>query len=233
LPWQLQGVSPANTQAQRMRSSVVRQLAYDHGLPASAARVCLAFLCMGLLLAAGACSSNGLPNLGGTGQIETSAAGSSAADSTQSPSAPIATATTVSGEPVGIYTLVARSIHACWFGAGGPLRNTHVFRAEAQSQTKGGEAEITIHERDLAQADQRGQQAVRIAFENAAGLVRVGITVMKVPPGYGEPMARDVAVWAKGQAGCELRANFPPAPEAAAQKLPGKPSVKTGAKGAR
>jgi hypothetical protein len=63
--------------------------------------------------------------------------------------------------------------------------------------------------------------------------VRVGITVMKVPPGYGEPMARDVAVWAKGQAGCELRASFPPAPEAATQKLPGKPSVKTGAKGAR
>jgi hypothetical protein len=215
-----------------MRSSVVRQLAYDHGLSASARRACLGFFCAGFLLAVGGCASNGLPNLGGgTGQIETSAAGSSAAGSTQS--APIATATTVSGEPVAIYTLVARGIHACWFGVGGPLRNTHVFRAEAQSQTKGGEAEIVIHERDLAQADQRGQQAVRIAFENAAGLVRVGITVTKVPPGYGEPMARDVAVWAKGQAGCELRASFPPAPEAAAQKLPGKPSVKAGAKSAR
>jgi hypothetical protein len=217
-----------------MRPSVVRQLAYDHGLPAPAARVRLAFLCMGLVLAAGACSSNGLPNLGsGTGQIETSAAGSSAADPTQSRSVPIATATTVSGEPVAIYTLVARGIHACWFGAGGPLRNTHVFRAEARSQTKGGEAEITIHERDMAQADQRGQQAVRISFENAAGLVRVGVAVVKVPPGYGEPMARDVGAWAKGQAGCELRTSFPPAPEVAAQKNPGKPSVKTSAKGAR
>ncbi len=195
----------------------------------------MAFVCMGLLVAAGACASNGLPNLGGgTGQIETSAAGSTAAaGSMQSQSAPIATATTVSGEPVAIYTLVARGIHACWFGTGSPLRNTHVFRAEAQSQTKGGEAEIVIHERDLAQADQRGQQAVRIAFENAAGLVRVGITVVKVPPGYGEPMARDVAVWAKGQSGCELRASFPPAPEAAAQKPSGKPNVKAGAKGAR
>lgn len=189
----------------------------------------MAFLFMGLLLAAGACSSNGLPNLGGgSGQIETSAAGSA-----QSQSAPIATATTVPGEPVAIYTLVARGIHACWFGAGGPLRNTHVFRAEAQSHTKGGEAEIIIHERDMAQADQRGQQAVRISFQNAAGLVRVGIAVMKVPSGYGEPMLRDVGTWAKGQAGCELRASFPPAPEAAAQKLPSKPSVKTGAKGAR
>jgi len=194
----------------------------------------MAFLALGLVLAAGACSSNGLPNLGsGTGQIETAAAGSSAAGSAPSQSAPIATATTVPGEPVAIYTLVARGIHACWFGAGGPLRNTHVFRAEAQSQTKGGEAEITIHERDLAQADQRGQQAVRIAFENAAGLVRVAIAVTKVPPGYGEPMVRDVGAWAKGQAGCELRASFPPAPEAATQKPPGKPSVKTGTKGAR
>jgi len=194
----------------------------------------MAFLALGLVLAAGACSSNGLLNLGsGTGQIETAAAGSSAAGSAPSQSAPIATATTVPGEPVAIYTLVARGIHACWFGAGGPLRNTHVFRAEAQSQTKGGEAEITIHERDLAQADQRGQQAVRIAFENAAGLVRVAIAVTKVPPGFGEPMVRDVGAWAKGQAGCELRASFPPAPEAAAQKPPGKPSVKTGTKGAR
>lgn len=189
----------------------------------------MAFLFMGLLLAAGACSSNGLPNLGGgSGQIETSAAGSA-----QSQSAPIATATTVPGEPVAIYTLVARGIHACWFGAGGPLRNTHVFRAEAQSHTKGGEAEIIIHERDMAQADQRGLQAVRISFENAAEVVRVGIAVTKVPPGYGEPMVRDVGAWAKSQAGCELRASFPPAPEAAVQKLPGKPSVKTGAKGAR
>jgi len=194
----------------------------------------MAFLALGLVLAAGACSSNGLPNLGsGTGQIETAAAGSSAAGSTQSHSVPIATTRTVSGEPIAIYTLVARGIHACWFGAGGPLRNTHVFRAEAQSQTKGGEAEIIIHERDLAQADQRGQQAVRIAFENAAGLVRVAIAVTKVPPGYGEPMVRDVGAWAKGQAGCELRASFPPAPEAATQKPPGKPSVKTGTKGAR
>lgn len=217
-----------------MRPSVVRQLAYDHGLPAPAGRVCLALLFMGLVLVAGGCSSNGLPNLGsGTGQIETSAAGSTAAGPTQSHSVPIATGTMVSGEPIAVYTLVARGIHACWFGAGGPLRNTHVFRAEAQSQTKGGEAEIIIHERDMAQGDQRGQQAARISFENAAGLVRVGIAVTKVPPGYGEPMARDVEAWAKGQSRCELRASFPPAPEAAAQKLPGKPSVKSGAKSAR
>ena len=117
----------------------------------------------------------------------------------------------MSGEPIAVYTLVARGIHACWFGAGGPLRNTHVFRAEAQSQTKGGEAEIIIHERDMAQGDQRGQQAARISFENAAGLVRVGIAVTKVPPGYGEPMTRDVEAWAKGQSGCEVRASFPPA----------------------
>ena len=115
----------------------------------------------------------------------------------------------MAGDPTSLYTLVARGIHACWFGAGGPLGNTHVFRAEAQSPTKGGQAEIIIHERDVALTDQRGPQALRIAFENNGGVVRVATKVLKVPPGYGEPLTRDVETWAKGGSGCQLRASFP------------------------
>ena len=135
--------------------------------------------------------------------------------------------------PHPLYTLVARGIHACWFGAGGPLSNTHVFRAEAQSPTKGGQAEIVIHERDVALTDQRGPQALRIAFENNGGVVRVATKVLKVPPGYGEPLTRDVETWAKGGGGCQLRASFPQPPATTAQKAPGKPSAKPGAKGTR
>jgi hypothetical protein len=187
-------------------------------------------LCLAISLAAAAsgCSSSGLPNVAsGAGQIETSSGGSSDPVSTS-----YEIATVASGDPTATYTLVARAIHACWFGAGGPLTNTHVFRAEAQSPTKGGQAEIIIHERDVAFTDQRGPQALRVSFENAGGLSRVSVKVLKAPPGYGEPMTRDVEVWAKGGAGCQLRASFPQ-PPTTAQKTPDKSSIKTGAKSTR
>lgn len=208
-----------------MRPWVVRQLAHDLGQRATTP------ICVTLALLAGACASNGLPSLAtSTAQIETSAAGT--ADRV---SEAYETATTVTGDPTSLYTLVARGIHACWFGAGGPLGSTHVFRAEAQSPSKGGQAEIIIHERDVGLTDQRGPQALRIAFESNGGVVRVATKVLKVPPGYGEPMTRDVETWAKGGSGCQLRASFPqpPATTTAAQKVPGKPSAKPGAKGTR
>ena len=181
------------------------------------------------LLLAGGCAANGLPNLAsGADRIETSAAGTA-----QRVAEAYETATTVPGDPTSIYTLVARGIHACWFGAGGPLSNSHVFRAEAQSPTKGGQAEIIIHERDVALTDQRGPQALRIAFENNGGVVRIAAKVLKVPPGYGEPMTRDVETWAKGASGCQLRASRPQPPATTAvETAPGKPS-KRGAKGTR
>ena len=206
-----------------MRPWVVRQLAHDFGQRATTP------ICVTLALLVCACASNGLPSLAtSTAQIETSAAGTAdrVSDAYEA-------ATTVSGDPTTLYTLVARGIHACWFGAGGPLSNTHVFRAEAQSPTKGGQAEIVIHERDVALTDQRGPQALRIAFENNGGMVRVATKVLKVPPGYREPLTRDVDTWAKGGGGCQLRASFPQPPATTAQKAPGKPSAKPSAKGTR
>jgi hypothetical protein len=212
-----------------MRPTLVRQLAHNLEQSAPAVRACLLGLALSLAAAAGACSSAGLPNVStGAGQIETSAAGSSGPGSGS-----YETATTAAGDPTTTYTQIARAIHACWFGAGGPLTNTHVFRAEAQSPTKGGQAEIIIHERDVAFTDQRGPQALRIAFENAAGVTRVGTKVLKLPPGYGEPMTRDVEAWAKGGAGCQLRASFPQPSAMTAEKLSGKPGTKPGAKSTR
>jgi hypothetical protein len=212
-----------------MRPTLVRQLPYNLAQPAPVLRLRLLGLALSLAVAASACSSAKLPSIAsGAGQIETSAAGSS-----DPGSGPYETATTAPGDPTTVYTQVARAIHACWFGAGGPLTNTHVFRAEAQSPTKGGQAEIIIHERDVAFTDQRGPQALRISFENAAGVSRVGVKVLKLPPGYGEPITRDVEVWAKGGVGCQLRASFPQPSATTAEKLPGKPGTKPGAKSTR
>ena len=190
------------------------------------ARLVVALLVVALAALAGACTSAGLPQVPGkSGQIETSAA-----NSTQSLPTPVETVTTAPGEPTEVYALVARGIHACWFGAAGPLRGTHVFHAQARPPAQGGQAEIVIHERDVATREQRGPQALRVSFESAVGGSRVGIAALKLPPGFGEPMARDVEEWSKGRSGCQLRASLPQPEVAPAQKPPAQTSAKTGTK---
>jgi hypothetical protein len=103
----------------------------------------------------------------------------------------------------------------CWFGSG-PLKASHVYRAEAEPPTKGGEAEIVIHERDLTLRDQRGTRAYKVMFAGEGSGVRVTIMPLKIEAKLAEAMARDVETWAregaKPGAACQLRALFPPPP---------------------
>lgn len=68
--------------------------------------------------------------------------------------------------PTDAYAQVARGVTSCWFGAGGTLKKTHMFYADADPPSSGGKAEIALIERDrdpLA-ASQRGAKVYRIAF---------------------------------------------------------------------
>jgi hypothetical protein len=140
------------------------------------------------------------------------------------PSGPYETAAIVSGTPTEIYTLVARGILGCWFGTGGPLRASHVFQAEAAPPAKGGAAEIAIHERDTSFRDQRGVRAYRVSFSSETTGVRIGMTALKFGTNLAQAMAKDVETWAKGGAGCQLRAVLPP-PTAPAGKIVKGPSA--------
>jgi len=126
------------------------------------------------------------------------------------PSGPYETAVIVSGTPTEVYALVARSVLGCWFGAGGPLKMSHVFQAEAEPPAKGGAAEIVIHERDTSFSDRRGVRAYRISFASEVTGVRVGMTALKFEAALAQAMAKDVQNWAKGGTGCQLRALLPP-----------------------
>jgi hypothetical protein len=188
-----------------------------------------ACLVVALAALAGACTSAGLPQVpGNSGQIETAAA-----NTTQSTTPPLETVSTAPGEPTEVYALVARGIHGCWFGADGPLRGTHVFHAQAKPPAQGGQAEITIHERDLSMREQRGVQAFRVSIETAVGGSRVALAALKLPPGFGEPMVRDVEEWSKGRQGCQLRASLPrpePPPKKPSAKADAKTASKAGTK---
>src|SRR6185503_15322239 len=164
-----------------------------------------------LAISAGACSSANLPQLpAGSAPVETGAVGGVAE------AVPIETTTTAAGTPTEVYALVAGGAMRCWFGAGGPLKATHVFHADAAPPADGGAAEIVLHERDPSMRDQRGPRAFRVSFTGDSGGVRVGITAIKVAAPMSELMVRDVVAWASGAAGCQARALSAAPPQSAA-----------------
>lgn len=123
---------------------------------------------------------------------------------------PHETSTLADGTPTGIFAEVARGVLGCWFAADGPLKASHVYRAEAQPPAKGGDAEIVIHVRDASVRDLRGPRAYRISFAAELSSVRVTMTALKFEPKLAQAMAKDVESWSKGREGCQLRALLPP-----------------------
>jgi len=74
---------------------------------------------------------------------------------------------------------ILRSL-ACWFAASGPLKETHIFHADAAPPSRGGDVEIVLHERDTSLRDQRGARALRIALRVRREARRFRITVVKL-----------------------------------------------------
>src|SRR5262245_38913199 len=147
---------------------------------------------LGLAAIAGGCTADGLPTLQSLlpppGETSTAAA---------EPPPAAEASFSVSGTPTIVFTQVAQGTLGCWFGAGGPLKTSHVYRAEADPPAKGGEAEIVIHERDLSLRDQRGTRAYKVTFASEGLGVRVTTTPLKIEAKLAEAMARDVETWAK------------------------------------
>jgi hypothetical protein len=169
---------------------------------------------------AGGCSAKGMPTLQSLLPEPTETS------SLATPSRPFETSVLASGTPTGVFTQVAQGVLGCWFSADGPLKTSHVYRAEAEPPAKGGEAEIVIHERDPTVRDLRGPRAYRISFAGDMASVRVTAAALKLELKLAEAMARDVEMWAKegfkAGSGCQLRALLPPPPVVAKAATPAK-----------
>lgn len=136
------------------------------------------------------------------------------------PSGPHEAAVLVPGTPTGVFAQVARGALGCWFAPDGPLKASHVYRAEAEPPAKGGDAEIAIYERVASPSpsrDARGPLVYRIAFAADGYGVRASSVAYKLDREAARAMAKDVESWAKGGEACELRGILPPAPEMAAK----------------
>jgi hypothetical protein len=175
-------------------------------------------LALAVVLAAGGCSPGAnlpaLPTASPT-SLQTGAIADPAKEE------PIEAATVVAGTPTDVYAAVASGMLRCWLGAGGPLKATHVFHADAAPPSEGGAAEIVLHERDPSMRDQRGARAFRVALAAEGGSVRVAVTAIKIAAPLSELMARDVATWASGGSGCQARALSPPSPPQPPPKVKG------------
>jgi hypothetical protein len=167
------------------------------------------FLGLALPVLAG-CTSSGLPVLQPAPQ--------SGLEPSSLPTVAEEKSLVVPGSPTEIYAQLARGMHGCWFGASGPLRQSHIFHAEAEPSAKGGEAEIVLQERDVTLRDQRGVRAYRVRIVGEPPGARVTSIAHKMPAQLVPVMAKDVEVWAKGGTGCQLVALFPPPPPAKAEK---------------
>jgi hypothetical protein len=200
----------------------------DRSIPA----LCKAGIGLVLAALAGGCSANGMPTLQSLlpPPPDTSSLAAAAA-----PSVPTETSLSVPGTPTGVFAQVAQGVLGCWFGGSGPLKVSHVYRAEAEPPAKGGEAEIVIHERDLSLRDQRGTRAYKITFLGEGPGVRVTTMPLKMEAKLATAMARDVETWSKEgvkqDGGCQLRALFPPPPSPVVAKAT-KPTKGAVAKGA-
>ena len=70
-----------------------------------------------------------------------------------------------SGSATEIYSRMPRGAMSCWFTVGGPLKKDYIFHATADAPSRGGKAEIVIHQRDPSQPNPRGAKAYLIDIE--------------------------------------------------------------------
>ena len=106
------------------------------------------------------------------------------------------------GPPTEIYTRIARGATVCWFGTHGTLRATHIFNAEAEPPSKGGRAEIVIHEKDTSMPNPRGNRAFRVQVIPTGDTSKLEIENIRFPLETGQKMTADVRRWARNDLSC-------------------------------
>jgi hypothetical protein len=123
---------------------------------------------------------------------------------------------TIDASAVTTYQRVASGILKCWFGAGGPLRKTHVFSAETAPPSAGGAAELVLYQRDAmpGQASPRGVRAFRVTFTPVSDAkTRVDMEAMKVAADLAAAMETDVLAYAFEKESCKVQVVRPPPPQ--------------------
>ncbi|NJM55783.1 MAG: hypothetical protein HC841_07745, partial [Verrucomicrobiae bacterium] len=104
-----------------------------------------------------------------------------------------------------MYARIARGATRCWFSGEGHLKVTHIFNAFAEPETKGGNAEIVIHEKSREAPDPRGNRAFRVSIVPDGDSATVAVENTRFAIEEGAKMEREVRRWARGDDTCSPR----------------------------
>jgi hypothetical protein len=168
-----------------------------------------------IVAALSGCAGNGpeLQSLSVQPTSETVTTVAASPDAAEAKGIPITGAT---GTATDIYARLARGAMGCWFAVGGPLKKDYIFHATADAPSRGGKAEVVIHQRDPTQPNPRGAKAYVIEIQ-PTGESSASITAenRKMPDAFAAAMTDDVSRWSKGEEGCigaSTAAGWAPAP---------------------
>ena len=147
-----------------------------------------------------------------------------------------AASTYAKAAPVEVYAQVARGATSCWFGAGGQLKASHIFYADAEPPSAGGKAEIALVERDPAAVSSRGAKSYRISLGLEGDGTRIEHTNLKLAEVLVSAVQADVHRFSKGDLACAESGPLAPRVEAVAASAAGappRPKIKPRAAGAK
>ena len=92
---------------------------------------------------------------------------------------------------------------SCWFAVDGPLKKDFIFHATADAPSRGGKAEIVIHQRDPTQPNPRGAKAYLVDIEpTGESTATIKAENLKMTEAFAASMTDDVGRWSKGDQGC-------------------------------
>ncbi|MCL4768404.1 MAG: hypothetical protein KJZ80_19475 [Hyphomicrobiaceae bacterium] len=109
------------------------------------------------------------------------------------------------GPVVDVYMRIARGAMACWFGADGALSGSHIFHADVEPASRGGTAEVVVHEMDHAQPKPWGRRAFRVLLGPADGATAISVENLAMPDEVATRMRADVFQWIESKAACSTK----------------------------
>jgi hypothetical protein len=129
------------------------------------------------------------------------------------------------GSATDIYSRLASGAMKCWFAVGGPLKKDYIYHATAAPASRGGKAEIVIHERDTTHPNPRGLKSYAVDIEpTGESSATVRARNLKMTDAFASAMTNDIARWTNGEESCSQAmavAGGPPAsPQTTASATP-------------
>ena len=113
----------------------------------------------------------------------------------------------VPGNPVSVYTSVARAMRTCWFNGPRNLRAFYVFRAKVSPASAGGTAQIGIYTK--GPNGKKAQLAFGLDIERAGEESRIAQKNRLFGQNESRNMRRDVLRWARRDLTCGATAQEP------------------------